>query len=73
MQETGWVPVRAIEQRIRTEARRGFQKHVIRFARAEHLQIWEKNQVRPEARWSGSVSIPGNGENNGINGSGYAS
>ena len=48
MQETGWVPVRAIEQRIRTEARRGFQKHVIRFARAEHLQIWEKNQVRPE-------------------------
>src|SRR6201984_1740276 len=43
----GWVPVRAQEQSIRTEARRGFQKHVVRFARLEHLQSWEKNQVRP--------------------------
>jgi hypothetical protein len=48
MRENGWVPVRAQEQRIRTEARRGFQKHVVRFARVEHLQTWEKNQVRPE-------------------------
>ena len=48
MRENGWVPVRAQEQSIRTEARRGFQKHVVRFARAEHLQTWEKNQVRPE-------------------------
>jgi len=48
MRENGWVPVRAQEQSIRTEARRGFQKHVVRFARAEHLQSWEKNQVRPE-------------------------
>jgi Domain of unknown function (DUF932) len=43
-----WVPVRAQEQSIRTEARRGFQKHVVRFARVEHLQTWERNQVRPE-------------------------
>jgi hypothetical protein len=48
MRENGWVPVRAQELRIRTEARRGFQKHVVRFARVEHLQTWEKNQVRPE-------------------------
>src|ERR1700756_5781681 len=48
MRENGWVPVRALEQSIRTEARRGFQKHVVRFARVEHLQSWEKNQVRPE-------------------------
>jgi hypothetical protein len=48
MREDGWVPVRAQEQSIRTEARRGFQKHVVRFARVEHLQTWEKNQVRPE-------------------------
>ena len=41
-------PLRAQEQSIRTEARRGFQKHVVRFARGEHLQTWEKNQVRPE-------------------------
>jgi hypothetical protein len=26
----------------------GFQKHLIRFARAEHLATWDKNQVRPE-------------------------
>jgi hypothetical protein len=43
MRENGWVPVRAQEQSIRTEARRGFQKHVVRFARVEHLQTWEKN------------------------------
>jgi Domain of unknown function (DUF932) len=48
MRENGWVPVREQEQSIRTEARRGFQKHVVRFARVEHLQSWEKNQVRPE-------------------------
>src|ERR1700693_6557884 len=48
MRENGWVPVRAQEQSIRTETRRGFQKHVVRFARVEHLQSWEKNQVRPE-------------------------
>src|ERR1700751_18543 len=48
MRENGWVPVRAQQQSVRTEARRGFQKHLIRFARAEHLETWEKNQVRPE-------------------------
>src|SRR5580692_7499822 len=48
MRENGWVPVRAQEQSVRSEARRGFQKHVVRFARSEHLQTWEKNQVRPE-------------------------
>src|SRR6201982_877200 len=48
MRENGWVPVRAQEQSVRSEARRGFQKPVVRFARVEHLQTWEKNQVRPE-------------------------
>jgi hypothetical protein len=48
MRENGWLPVRAEQQSVRTEARRGFQKHLIRFARAEHLETWEKNQVRPE-------------------------
>jgi Domain of unknown function (DUF932) len=48
MWENGWVPVRAEQQSVRTEARRGFQKHLIRFARAEYLETWEKNQVRPE-------------------------
>jgi hypothetical protein len=48
MRENGWVPVRADQQSVRTEARRGFQKHLIRFARIEHLETWQKNQVRPE-------------------------
>src|SRR5260370_9067050 len=48
MRENGWVPVRAAQQSVRTEARRGFQKHLIRFARAEHLATWDKNQVRAE-------------------------
>jgi hypothetical protein len=48
MRENGWLPVRAEQQSVRTQARRGFQKHLIRFARAEHLDSWEKNQVRPE-------------------------
>ena len=43
MRENGWVPVRAQEQSIRTEARRGFQKHVVRFARVEHLQTFRFN------------------------------
>jgi Domain of unknown function (DUF932) len=48
MRENGWVPVRVEQQSVRTEARRGFQKHLIRFARLEHLDSWKKNQVRPE-------------------------
>ena len=48
MRENGWAPVRAEQQSVRSEARRGFQKHLIRFARAEQLDSWEKNQVRPE-------------------------
>ena len=32
-----WVPVAVEEQRIRSEARRGFQKHLIRFRRAAQM------------------------------------
>ena len=48
MREHGWLPVRAEQQSVRTETRRGFQKHLIRFARAESLKTWAKNEVRPE-------------------------
>src|SRR6201993_1603142 len=48
MRENGWVPVRAREQTVRTKAGPAFKKHVLRFARSEHLQSWDKNQVRPE-------------------------
>jgi hypothetical protein len=44
MRENGWAPVRAEQQSVRTEARRGFQKHLIRFARVEHLDTWEKTK-----------------------------
>src|SRR5260370_24196900 len=48
MRENGWVPVRVEQQSVRTEARRGLQKHLIRFARVEHLDTWQKNQVPPQ-------------------------
>ena len=48
MREHGWLPVRAEQQSVRTETRRGFQKHLIRFARVESLKTWAKNEVRPE-------------------------
>ena len=48
MRENAWAPLRVEQQSVRTEARRGFQKHLIRFARLEHLESWEKDQVRPE-------------------------
>ena len=48
MRNHGWMPVRAEQQHVRTEARRGFQKHLIRFARVENLDGWAKNEIRPE-------------------------
>ncbi|MBV8378329.1 MAG: DUF945 domain-containing protein [Verrucomicrobia bacterium] len=48
MRDHGWLPVRAEQQSVRTETRRGFQKHLIRFARAENLETWANNEVRPE-------------------------
>jgi hypothetical protein len=47
-QETGWLPVEAFQQRVRLESREGFQKHVLRFARLEHLADWNRNSLRPE-------------------------
>ena len=41
----GWVPVVAEEQRIRIEARRGFQKHLIRFRRAEQMETLDEWNV----------------------------
>lgn len=39
LRDLGWVPVAVQEQRIRTEARRGFQKHMIRFRREEEMRV----------------------------------
>lgn len=43
--EHGWVPVNVEEQRIRNETRRGFQKHLIRFRRAEQMETLDEWNV----------------------------
>lgn len=43
--EQKWVPVDVEEQRIRIEARRGFQKHMLRFRRAEQMQTLDEWNV----------------------------
>lgn len=43
--EHGWVPVAAEEQRIRNEARRGFQKHLLRFRLAVQMETLDEWNV----------------------------
>lgn len=38
LREKNWVPVHVEQQRVRTPSRIGFQKHLIRFRRAEQMQ-----------------------------------
>ena len=45
LRDLNWVPVGVEEQRIRTEARRGFQKHLIRFRRAEQMETLDEWNV----------------------------
>lgn len=45
LRELNWVPVEVEEQRIRKEARRGFQKHMIRFRRADQMETLEEWNV----------------------------
>jgi hypothetical protein len=40
-----WVPVNVEEQRIRKEARRGFQKHMLRFRRTEQMETLDEWNV----------------------------
>jgi hypothetical protein len=40
-----WMPVEVEEQRIRTEARRGFQKHLLRFRRYEQMETLDEWNV----------------------------
>ena len=39
MRHEGWAPVGAQEQRVRLDARRGFQKHLIRFQRRDIIAV----------------------------------
>ena len=45
LREQNWVPVEAEEQRSRKEGRRGYQKHLIRFRRAEQMQTLDEWNV----------------------------
>ena len=45
LREHDWVPVAVEEQRIRNEARRGYQKHLIRFRRAEQMETLDEWNV----------------------------
>jgi hypothetical protein len=38
MAEEGWLPVSAQEQLVRDDSRKGFQKHMVRFAHRDDLQ-----------------------------------
>lgn len=42
LRDLDWVPVDAEEQRIRVEARRGFQKHLLRFRRREQMETLDE-------------------------------
>lgn len=49
LRSEGWEPVKAIQQRVRLEARRGYQTHEIRFARRDDLTAGRRErEVRPE-------------------------
>lgn len=45
LREHDWVPVEVEEQRIRTESRRGFQKHMLRFRREEQMATLDEWNV----------------------------
>ena len=45
LRELDWVPVEVEEQRIRSESRRGFQKHLLRFRRAEQMETLDEWNV----------------------------
>jgi hypothetical protein len=42
LRERDWVAVAAEQQRVRLEARRGFQKHLIRFRRREQMETLDE-------------------------------
>jgi hypothetical protein len=45
LREQNWVPVAVEEQRIRNDARRGFQKHLLRFRRSEQMETLDEWNV----------------------------
>src|SRR5438477_5112268 len=46
LREAGWSPVSAVQQRVKLDERRGFQKHLIRFQRRDVVPV--KGEYTPE-------------------------
>ena len=46
LRDAGWAPVSAVEQKVKLDERRGFQKHLIRFQRRDVVPI--KGEYTPE-------------------------
>src|SRR5262249_27109393 len=42
LREKHWLPVQVEEQRVRSETRIGFQKHLVRFRRAEQMETLDE-------------------------------
>lgn len=60
LREKRWVPVSVDEQRVRIAKRLGFQKHVIRFRRAEQMQTldeWNEELVLTNSHDAGCAYI----------------
>ncbi len=46
LRDAGWAPVSAVQQRVKLDERRGFQKHLIRFQRRDVVPL--KGEYTPE-------------------------
>lgn len=60
LREKHWLPVAVEQQRVRTSARFGFQKHLIRFRRAEQMQTldeWNPELVLTNSHDAGCAYI----------------
>lgn len=60
LREKNWLPVAVEEQRVRLQARHGFQKHLLRFRRAEQMQTldeWNAELVLTNSHDAGCAYI----------------
>jgi hypothetical protein len=60
LREKHWLPVHVEQQRVRTAARFGFQKHLIRFRRAEQMQTldeWNEELVLTNSHDAGCAYL----------------
>ena len=60
LREKSWLPVSAEQQRVRTSARIGFQKHLIRFRRAEQMKTldeWNEELVLTNSHDAGCAYL----------------